>query len=301
MKLGLVTTGGTIGSRKVNGVIKLSSAATDQIAAIVGADEVYDKVAIHSERIEFSDLSEVRRVIAEALKSDSDGLIVTHGTDTLAFTSAYLAYAFCDTKIPIVMCSADLPLTERDSNGFDVLQSAKTFLPHSAPGVYVIYKNPGFTPTVHHAARLLPAHLHEHMYYSIGGDCVFNDTGLMHGMDFDIEGHKVLCITPYVGLDYSSFNLDGYSAVVQSAYHSGTVNSADFNRFAAAHPDIPMYMTAGRKKYDGQVFVKNVVQCHGITQAALYIKLHIGLKNKVKDLTTFVHKNACGEIVKDCY
>ena len=40
MKLGLVTTGGTIGSRKVNGVIKLSSAATDQIAAIVSPDGV---------------------------------------------------------------------------------------------------------------------------------------------------------------------------------------------------------------------------------------------------------------------
>ena len=62
-----------------------------------------------------------------------------------------------------------------------------------------------------------------------------------------------------------------------------------------------MYMTAGRKKYDGQVFVKNVIQCHGITQAALYIKLHIGLKNNVKDLTAFVHKNACGEIVTDKY
>lgn len=142
MKLGLVTTGGTIGSRKVNGVIKLSSAATDQIASIVGADEVYDKVAIHSERIEFSDLSEVRRVIAEALESDSDGLIVTHGTDTLAFTSAYLAYAFCDTKIPIVMCSADLPLTERDSNGFDVLQSAKTFCRTARPACTLFTKTP---------------------------------------------------------------------------------------------------------------------------------------------------------------
>ncbi len=297
MKIALVAAGGTIGSRKnADGVIKLSPAATEQIASIVGADSVFDSFSIHSERIEFSDLNKFRCVTQSALDTHPDGIIVTHGTDTLAFSSAYLAYAFCDTKVPIVMCSAQLPLTERDSNGFDILQSANMFIRSRKPGVFVVYKNAGFAPQVHHGARLLPAHLHEHFYHSLG-DWSFCDTGLLHGFDFDIQGYKVLLITPYVGMDYSSFNLDGYSAVVHSAYHSGTVNAADFNRFASAHPDIPMFMTAGRKKYDGQEFTDNVIQCHGITQTALYIKILLGLKNKVKDLKSFVLKNACGEIV----
>ncbi len=299
MKIALVATGGTINSRKAaDGVIKLSDAATDQIASIVGADSVYDKLKIHSERMEFSDLNAFREIISEALKSNPDGVIVAHGTDTLAFSSAYLAFAFCDAKVPIVMCAADLPLTEPESNGFDVLQSAKMFLRHKKRGVYAVYKNPGFTPVVHHGARLLPAHLHEHFYHSIGGsDCTFTDTGLMHGLDFCLEEKKVLCIIPYVGLDYTSFDLTGYTAVVHSAYHSGTVNAKDFNAFAKRYPNIPMFMTAGRKKYDGQVFEDNVVQCHGITQTALYIKTLIALKNGVKDLGAFVQKNACGEIV----
>ncbi len=302
MKIALVATGGTIGSRKnSDGVIKLSSAATDQIASIIGADCVFDSLTVHSEKIGFSDLNELRNITSKALATEPDGIVISHGTDTLAFTSSYLAYAFCDTKVPIVICSADLPLNEPESNGFDILNSAKTFLNYAKPGVYVIFKNAGFTPTVHHGARLLPAHLHEHMYYSIGGDCVFKNTGLVSGMDFSLQNHKVLCIMPYVGLDYSCYNLDGYSAVVQTAYHSGTVNAADFNAFAAKHPDVPMFMTAGRKKYDGQRFVSNIIQCHGITQPALYIKLQIGLQNKVKDLATFINKDACGEIVDKFY
>ncbi len=300
MKIALVATGGTIGSRKnADGIIKLNPDATKQIASIIGASCVVDDVSIHSERIDYSDLNDVRRAIQRALETSPDGVIVSHGTDTLAFTSAYLAFAFCDTKVPIVMCSADLPLNERESNGFDILNSAKTFLGHAKPGVYVVYKNPGFTPTVHHGARLLPAHLHEHYYYSIGDDCEFKDTGLMHGLNFELGDHNVLIIAPYVGLNYSLFNLDGYSAVVQSAYHSGTVNAAEFNKFAAAHPNTPMFMTAGRKKYDGQRFVSNVIQVHGISQSALYIKLLIGLTNKVKDLPAFIKKNACGEIVEN--
>ncbi|MCH5162231.1 MAG: asparaginase [Clostridiales bacterium] len=297
MKIALVATGGTIGSRKdTDGIIKLSRAATDQIASIVGADSVFDSLSTHSERMKLKDLNTFRRIMQDALATHPDGIIVTHGTDTLAFSSAYLAYAFCDTRIPIVICSSDLPLTERDSNGFDILHSAKVFLQNRKAGVFAVYKNPGYAPQVHHGARLLPAHLHEHFYHSLG-DWSFNDTGLMHGMDFDLCGGKVLLINPYIGLDYSVFNIDGYAAIVQSGYHSGTVNYDDFNAFASKYPNIPMFMTAGRRKYDGPDFVPNIIQCHGITQTALYIKLLIAIKNTVKDLPSFVLKNACGEIV----
>ncbi len=298
MNIALVATGGPIGSRKnADGVIKLNPAATRQIQTIIDASEVFDDVTIHSESMDFADMFKLRDAVGKAIKSHAEGIIITHGTDGLAFTSAYLAYSFCDTKIPIVMCSADLPLNEPASNGFDILQAAKTFLSQRKAGVFVVYKNPGFTPTVHHGARILPALLHENKYYSIGGDCSFIDSGLMHGLDFDLEGYKVLSIFPYVGMDYGAFDLDGYSAVLHSAYRSGAVNSARLNEFAAAHPNIPIFLTAGRKRYDGQVFAKNVIQCYGITYSALYVKIMIGLKNKVKDLAAFVHKNACGEIV----
>lgn len=297
MNIALVVTGGSISSRIVNGETVLSDAATAQIASIVGATEVFDKFKIHSEGIEFEHLNTLRLTIEEALATNPDGVIVAHGTDTLAFSAAYLAYVFSGARVPIVMCSADLPLTDSESNGHAILASAKTFLKNAKPGVYAVYRNAGSAVKVHHGARLLTAHIHEHFYFSIG-DSSFNGTGLMRGMDFDLTGSpRVLCITPYIGLDYGAFDMKGCAAVVHTAYHSGRINAGAFNKFANEHKDIPMFLTAGQKKYGKNDFVPNIIQCHGITPSALYIKVLIGLKNNVKDLTAFVMKNACGELV----
>ncbi len=299
MRINLVATGGTIGSRLVNGEYVISDAATAQIASVIGANKVFGEFKIHSAGVEVADLNTLRRTIERALDDKPDGVIVTHGTDTLAFSAAYLAYAFCSAKTPILLCAADNPLTDDDSNGYDVLNAAKSFLARCKRGVYVLYKNPGEVVRIHHGARIIPAHLHEDFYFSLGGSNAFADTGLMRGMNFELENKKVLCIVPYVGMDYSAYDMKGYSAVVQVAYHSGKINVAAFNKFAAQYPHIPMFLSAGKKKYSAQEFEPNVIICSGITQSALYIKLLVGLTNNVKDLPAFVMKNACGEVKND--
>ncbi len=296
MKINLVATGGTIGSRYQNGALVISDAATKQIASVIGADKVFGDFKIHSAGVEFADLNTLRLTIERAIEG-ADGIVVTHGTDTLAFSASYLAYAFSDVKIPIVMCTADRPLTEDDSNGFAVLNATKSFISRKEPGVYVLYKNPGEVVRIHHGARIIPAHLHENFYFSIGTGSKFTYTGLMRGMDFALKENSVLCISPYVGMDYSAFDMRKFKAVVQCAFHSGRINTDSFNKFAAAYPDIPMFFVCGSKKYDPGTFASNVTQCAGIAQPALYMKLLIGLHNNVKDLKNFVLKNACGEIV----
>lgn len=296
MKINLVATGGTIGSRYINGEFVISDAATAQIASVIGANKVFGEFKIHSAGVEFADLDTLRKTIEKA-SSDADGVAVTHGTDTLAFSASYLAFAFASTQIPIVMCAADKPLTDDDSNGFDVLNAAKSFISRGERGVFVLYKNPGEVVRIHHGARLIPAHMHENFHFSLSGNNVFKDSGLMRGMSFDLKGNKVLCIIPYVGMDYSAYDMSAYSAVVHVAYHSGRFNTVAFNKFAAAHPETPMFVLSGDKKYAADTFAPNVVQCPGITQTALYMKLLIAVRNNVKDLRSFVMKNACGEIV----
>lgn len=297
MKINLVATGGTIGSRYENGELVISDAATAQIATVLGANKVFGEFKIHSAGVEFADLNVLRQMIERATKG-ADGVVVTHGTDTLAFASSYLAYAFASTRIPIVMCAADRPLTDDDSNGFDVLNAAKSFIARGGRGVYVMYKNPGEMVRIHHGARLIPAHLHENFYFSLGDGNTFADTGLLRGMGMELKDGKVVCISPFVGMNYDMFDMTGVSAVVQVAYHSGRINAAAFDRFAADHPDIPMFLLSGTKKYPADMFQANVTQCPRITQTALYMKLLIAVNNKVKDLSSFACKNACGEIVK---
>lgn len=296
MKINLVATGGTIGSRYENDQYVISDAATEQIAAVLGADAVFGDFKIHSAGVDFADLNTLRLTIERALQDNPDGVVVTHGTDTLAFTAAYLAYAYASTRVPIVLCAADRPLTDDDSNGYDVLRAAKSFIARGTRGVFVMYKNPGEVVRIHHGARLIPAHMHEDFYFSVGRGNNFADTGLMRGFDFELKNGKVLCIVPYVGMDYSAYDMTGYSAVVQVAYHSGRINTVKFNEFANKHPEIPMFFSAGKKKYPANTFAPNVVQCPYVTQTALYIKVLLGLHNNVKDIKSFVMKNACGEI-----
>ncbi|MBD5131892.1 MAG: hypothetical protein HDT28_04790 [Clostridiales bacterium] len=298
MRINLVATGGTIGSRYENGELVISDDATAQIASVIGASKVFGEFKIHSASVGFAALNMLRQSIERALEDKPDGVIVTHGTDTLAFSSAYLSYAFSATRVPIVMCAADKPLTDDDSNGFAVLNAAKSFIaPGKRSGVFVLYKNPGEVVRIHHGARVIPAHMHEDFYFSIGGVNTFENTGLMRGMDFDLVDSKVLCVFPYVGMDYSTFDMQGCKAVVHMGYHSGRIHIDEFNKFARAHKNIPMFLITGAKKYDPALFADNVTLCPSITQTALYIKLLIGIKNNVKDLTGWVLKNACGEIV----
>lgn len=298
MKINLVATGGAIGSRVVNDEYVISDEATQQIAHVIGADKVFGEFKIHSAGVGLAALNTLRLTIEKALKDNPDGVVVTHGTDTLAFSASYLAYAFASTKVPIVMCAADMPLTDYDSNGYDVLNAAKSFIARGERGVFVLYKNPGEVVKIHHGARLAPAHLHENFYHSIGSDRCFTDSGLMRGMNFDLKNLRVLCISPYVGLDYGMLDVSGCAAVVHSAYHSGRVNVAEFNSFAKANPNTTMYLITGKKKYSADEFASNVVLCSHITKTALYIKLLIGLNNNVKNLTEFALKNACGEIAQ---
>lgn len=298
MRINLVATGGTIGSRVENGEYVISEDATKQIALVLGASKVFSDFKIHSAGVDFAAFNMLKKAIEAAMEDKPDGVVVTHGTDTLAFSSAYLAYTFVSTRIPIVMCTADKPLTDYDSNGFDVLRAAKSFIARGESGVFVLNKNPGAVVGIHHGAQLVPAHLYEDFYFSIGGSRSFHNTGVMRGFDFELKKSSVLCITPYVGMNYGSYDMSGIDAVLQVPFHSGKINVAAFNAFASSYPDIPMFFPAGLKKYDPGTFVKNIVQCPAITQTALYIKLLIAINNNVKDLASFVLKDVCGEIVK---
>lgn len=303
MKINLVAVGGTIGSRISDGEPMISDAATAQIASIIDADKVFDGFKMHSASAAFSDLDTLRSEVSRATVG-ADGVIITHGTDTLAYSATYLAYAFAGTAVPIVMCAADQPLTDVDSNGHDVLKAAKSFIARGERGVFVAYKNPGEVVRIHHGARLIPAHLHENFYFSLGGTAFnslggssFINSGAMNGMDFSLSASNILCINPYVGMDYSVYRTDGLAAVIHSAYHSGRVNTVALNKFASDNASLPIFLLTGSKKYAANSFEKNIVLCGGTTHTALYFKLLIALKNGVKDIRAFATKNVCGEIV----
>ena len=184
-------------------------------------------------------------VLIDALKkydySAYDGVIILHGTDTLAYTSSLLSILFAGTKIPVFMVSSALPLTEEKTNGNANFRAAVELIVRGVnPNVYVVYRNYEISGEnsknamyIHYGSRLLQCANHSDNFYSVGmteidessphfdGESVTAGVLLLYSCPrlFDC----VLRIMPYVGINYDRYSLDGVLAVMHGTYHSATL------------------------------------------------------------------------------
>src|SRR5690625_848689 len=118
----VIGTGGTIASRSDVG----GSVVADSADEVLDATEVGLKVTtedvlhINSFHLTFADLVSVRAAVVEACnRPDVDGIVITHGTDTMEETGFFLALLHNSDK-PVVLTgaqrAADLPNTDGPEN-----------------------------------------------------------------------------------------------------------------------------------------------------------------------------------------
>lgn len=175
MKVGTIFTGGTIGSQ----IDQSGYIVTGQAAPFVLL-ELYKKQVEHetefvikepyrilSENLRAANLEMLIQCVEECLQNEElDGLIVTHGTDTLQYTASILGYVFGGSEIPIVLVSSNYVLTDSRANGLTNFRYAVEFIKQckrnvigkkaAGKGVFVSYCNQGGDPTIHRATRLQP-------------------------------------------------------------------------------------------------------------------------------------------------
>ena len=75
--------------------------------------------------------------------SGFDGILITHGSDTLSYTAAMAGWILDHLSIPVVLTAADKPLEHPQSNGWENFRAAVELIRTGTPGVYVTYRNPG--------------------------------------------------------------------------------------------------------------------------------------------------------------
>lgn len=97
------------------------------------------------------------KYIKEQIESKKyDGIIITHGTDTLQYTSAMLGYMFDDVSMPIVLVSSNYVLEDRRANGLINFTYAVEFIKGGyGNGVFVSYYNTGDIPRIHRGTRVM--------------------------------------------------------------------------------------------------------------------------------------------------
>ena len=182
---------------------------------------------------------------AYATKNNYDGIIMAHGTDTLAYSAALFSMLLSDTKIPVFMVSANENLKSERSNGNDNFRCAVECICRGIrPNVYVPYKNLSDKKMyLHLASRLRQCENYSEDFHSVGEfditdmsednyKAYFAKLDELYPQDkrkkvVDIFGdwkltEKILYITPYVGINYAAYNYQAFSAVLHGTFHSGT-------------------------------------------------------------------------------
>ena len=246
MRILVIFTGGTIGSCVKSGSISTDestkSVLINRYQSICGGVD-FDTVApycVLSENLSATELNLLQNEVISALGKGYDGIIVTHGTDTLQYSAAAVEYAVCGCETPIVFVSADYPLEDKKSNGHPNFEAAVEFI-KSKPegGVFVSYKNSADSFTgIHLASRILQHSECSADIFSIGGMpyarydgtvtlCGTKQSGAVNALGYvpyaEISG--VLVIESHPG-DGFSYSLEGIKAVILKPYHSATLCTA---------------------------------------------------------------------------
>ncbi|GGA62359.1 L-asparaginase [Pseudoclavibacter endophyticus] len=119
----LLGTGGTIASRRTeSGDSRAGDSSAALLATVDGAAsdvtiEGRDVLSVNSFNLGFGDLRAIADAVAESLaRDDVDGVVVTHGTDTLEETAAFLD-AVHDDERPVVLTGAQRGADVPDTDG----------------------------------------------------------------------------------------------------------------------------------------------------------------------------------------
>ncbi len=242
MKILLITTGGTIASVIHSGVIDVTQHARllvlEKYRAIDDKTQfdVISPVNILSENVRVSDYKAIVKAINNTDVKAYDGIIITHGSDTLAYTSALIGLLYEKLDIPIALVASDKPLEDERSNGMDNFICAVEIIKAKMCGVYVPYKNADGVMYIHYATNLLQSQMLSDDFYSVGGAYAVYEDGCISKSSYAKERPKIdvdkadlnfnrtiLQVSPYPALDYSRFDIDGLWAVLHTTYHAGTM------------------------------------------------------------------------------
>lgn len=140
-KILVLTTGGTISSiNSENGLIP-----SDATSYIVGALNTKD-VIIESKKIMVVDSSNMQpeewKIIAKEVFDGiqtHDGIIITHGTDTMAYTASMLSFMILNPSIPIVLTGSQLPLNHPLTDAVDNLRASLEMCKSGTKGIFIAF------------------------------------------------------------------------------------------------------------------------------------------------------------------
>lgn len=339
-KILVILTGGTIGSCVKESVI---SAKAERSAEIVrfyegayGKQNEFVTVQVLnelSENLQPNNWEAIANELNDAQGKDYDGIIITHGSDTLAYTSAFIALHYAFVKIPVLFVAANYPLDDARSNGMHNFAGAVSFIQEKpATGVFTVYENMNAEVEVFLPTRMLNSDPYFDQYQSFDRqvfgwirdekfvanencpvtlEMVNNrDTRLANKLSFEYR-NEVLYIPTYLGINFKHYKCtENTKAVILSLYHSATAPS---NKEAGLVAFIEECKRAGIVVYGAsfkgkdmsfyqttcELVQKGLQPMFNISSVAAYVKLVLAYNQSNVPIDTIIENSIFFEELED--
>lgn len=235
----LIGTGGTIASTKGKNGIAPEYDSNKLLELVPEAFEIYK---IHNIQISNIDSTNIQPEhwlqIADAIQKnyeDYDGFVITHGTDTMAYTAAAISYLIQNSRKPIVITGSQKTMMEADTDAARNLKDSLRFASGNIGGVFVVFG--GKVINGCRAVKVRTKSINAYESVNLPDVAVINEEGIIPNPHYlfpqDTEGLKyysslcnevfLLKLTPGISPDIFDFIKQKYKGVVIESFGSGGI------------------------------------------------------------------------------
>ena len=320
-------TGGTIGSAINDGIINVEEGGRFALVEAYRRDygeevgfECRQIMNILSENMGFQGWEKLITEISAIKYEKYEGIILTHGSDTLAYTSALIGMYFRHITVPFFIIASNKPIGEKGSNGlFNFASAVKLISEGKYRGIFTLYEKV-MLPT-----RVIPADTCRDRFSVYGYDGV-NEFSVFCGvsermLNADRErlfpdnitfSKRIMLIEGYPAMDFSCYQpSEGVAAVLYEPYHSGTgcTDVSGGENYALTEfikrcimKNVMVYICGLKKSnavYDTQreIISAGSIPLYGISSPAAYMKLLIAYNQNKMSVKEIMRKNLYFEII----
>lgn len=326
-KILLLTTGGTIASKITEEGLAPSA---DQNQFLHMIQSIISSYSVSTKSILNLDSSNIQpeewNLIAEEIAADYpyyDGIVLSHGTDTMAYTAAALSYCLRNIPIPVVLTGSQLPIYHPLTDGIENLRSAFAMAAEGPAGIYLAFNRKIILGTRAVKVRTTAFNAFESVNCPFAG--IIDSNGLtinravlpkMKG-NFSLENHinsNVFLLKLVPGLNPQIFDMllqMNYKGIVIEAFGSGGMHFirrdliTKLQKIVDNHVPVVVCSQCLYEKSDfsiyqtGKLALKSgVIQGYDMTTEAAVTKLMwlLGKTNNMEQIAKQFHTSYCGEI-----